>query len=75
MNKTIENINYYIQHYFLEHYVMKFVSDLRQVSGFIWISTPVSSTNKTDRLDKAEILLKLALTTTTLTLTLFSGNK
>jgi hypothetical protein len=75
MNKTIENINYYIQHYFLEHYVMKFVSDLRQVSGFIWISTPVSSTNKTDRLDIAEILLKLALTTTTLTLTLFSGNK
>jgi len=34
--------------------VIKFVSNLRQVSG-----TPVSSTNKTDRHDIPEILLKL----------------
>jgi len=36
--------------------VIKFVSDLRQVGG-----TPVSSTNKTDRHDITEILLKVAL--------------
>jgi hypothetical protein len=30
--------------------------------------TPVSSTNKFDRLDKTEILLKVALSTITLTL-------
>jgi hypothetical protein len=38
------------------------------------LGTPVSSTNTTDHFDIAE-LLKLALTTTTPTLTLFSGNK
>jgi hypothetical protein len=39
----------------IQHYVIKFVSDLRQV----WFSpgTPVSSTNKTDVHDIAEILL------------------
>jgi hypothetical protein len=39
--------------------IIKFVSDLRQV----WFSprTPVSSTNKTDRDDITEILLKVAL--------------
>jgi hypothetical protein len=41
--------------YSIQHYVIKFVSDLRQVSGFL-PGTPVSSTNKTDR-DIAEILL------------------
>jgi hypothetical protein len=40
--------------------VMKFVSDLQQVGGFI-PGTPVSSTNKTDRYD-------IALNTLTLTL-------
>jgi hypothetical protein len=39
----------------------RFVSDLRQVGGF-----PVSFTNKTDRHDKTEILLKVALTTISL---------
>jgi hypothetical protein len=38
----------------IQHYVIKFVSDLRQVSGFL----PVSSTNKTDCHDITEILLK-----------------
>jgi hypothetical protein len=38
----------------LQHYVIKFVSDLRQVVCFLW----VSSTNKTDRHDITEILLK-----------------
>jgi hypothetical protein len=40
------------------HYVIKFVSDLRQVGGF-----PVSSTNNTDNHDIAAILLKVALNT------------
>jgi len=38
--------------YSIQHYVIKFVSDLRQVSG-----TPVSSNNKTDLHDRSEILL------------------
>jgi hypothetical protein len=41
--------------------VIKFVSDLRQVSGFL----RVSFTNKTDRHDITEILLKVALNTIT----------
>ena len=45
----------------MQHYVMKFVSDLRQVSP----GTPVSSTNKTDHHDITEILLKVALNTIT----------
>ena len=45
--------------YWIQHYVIKFVSEFRQVSGFI----PVSSTNKTDRHDITEILLKGALNT------------
>jgi hypothetical protein len=45
---------YSTHHYYI---VIKFVSDLRQVR---WFSpgTPVSSTDKTDRNDIAEILLK-----------------
>jgi len=43
-----------------------FVSDLRQDSGFS-PGIPVSSTNKTDRHNMTEILLKLALNTLTLT--------
>jgi hypothetical protein len=42
--------------------VIKFVSDLRQVSGFLrvlWVST----TNKTDCHNITEILLKVALNT------------
>ena len=45
--------------YLIQHYVIKFVSDLGQVSGFLWV-TPVFSTNKTDRYDITEILLKVA---------------
>jgi hypothetical protein len=45
--------------YWMYHYVIKFVSDLRQVGGFLL----VSSTNKTDRHDITEILLKVALST------------
>ena len=45
--------------YSIQHYVIKFVSDLRQV----FPGSPVSSTNKTDRHDITEILLKVALNT------------
>jgi hypothetical protein len=41
---------------------MKFVSDLRQIGGFS-PGPPVSSTNKTDRQDITEILLKVTLNT------------
>jgi hypothetical protein len=46
--------------YSIQHYVIKFVSDLLQVSGF-FPGTPVFSTNKTDPHDITEILLKVAL--------------
>jgi hypothetical protein len=49
--------------YSIPQYVIKFVSDLRQVGGFLDPCTPVSSTNKTDRHDITEILLKVALNT------------
>ena len=53
----------------IQHYVIKFVSDLSQVGGFLR-GPPVSSTNKTDRHDIAEILLKVALNTITIGLTI-----
>ena len=49
----------------IQHYVIKFVNDLRQICLFS-LGTPVSSTNKTDLHDIAEILLKVALNTLTL---------
>ena len=42
------------------------VCDLWGVGGFLWVLL-VSSTNKTDRHDIAEIVLKVALNTITLT--------
>ena len=47
----------------MQHYVIKFVSDLRQVGRWFSPGTPVSSSNKTDRHDITEILLKVALST------------
>ena len=44
--------------YSIQHYVVNFVSDLRQVSGFIRVLR-VSFTNKIDRHDITEILLKV----------------
>ena len=46
----------------VQHYVIKFVSDLWQVSGFFPDPT-VSFTNKTDCQDITEILLNVALNT------------
>jgi len=53
--------------YSIQHYMIKFVSDLRQVSGFHRV-LQVSSTNKTDRYNITEILLKVTLSIITLTL-------
>ena len=50
----------------IQYYVIKFVSDLQQVA--FYPGTSVSSTNKADRQDITEILLKVALNTITLTL-------
>ena len=50
----------------MHHYVIKFVSDLQQVSGFP-PGFPVSYTIKTDCHDITEILLKVALSIITLT--------
>jgi hypothetical protein len=47
--------------------VIQFVSDLLQVSKWFSPGTPVSSTNKADRYDITEILLKVALNTISLT--------
>ena len=54
--------------YFIQHYVIKFISDLRHVDGFLWV---LRYTNKTDYHDITEILLKVALNTVTLTPYLF----
>ena len=47
----------------IQHYVIKIVRDFRQVGGFLRV-LQVSSTNKTNPHDIAEILLKVALNTT-----------
>ena len=49
--------------YLIQHYVIKFVSKLRQVDVFFLSDTPVSPTNKTNSHDITEILLKMALNT------------
>ena len=46
---------------------MKFVSDLRQVGGFLWVLQFLPQ-NKTERHDITEILLKVELNTIALTL-------
>ena len=48
-----------------------FVSDLQQVCGFHRVLNSVSSTNKTDRHDIDEILLKMALSAIKLTIYAF----
>ena len=45
-----------------QHYVIKFVSDLRQVGGFLWVLR-FPPWNKTERHDITEILLKVVLNT------------
>jgi hypothetical protein len=48
--------------YSIQHYVIKYVSELRRLAGFLLVLT-----NKTDGQYIAEILLKVALSATTLT--------
>jgi hypothetical protein len=52
--------------YSIQHYMIKFVRDLHHCPGW-WFSPGilVSSTNKTDRHNIAEILLKVVLNTIT----------
>jgi hypothetical protein len=47
----------------VEHYVLKFISDLRQIGGFLRLLYSGSSTNKTDHHNITEILLKVTLNT------------
>ena len=50
--------------YSIHHYVIKFVSDLRQVGGFLRVLRfPPPVSNKIDRHDITEIVLKVALNT------------
>jgi len=51
--------------YSIQYYVIKFVSDLRQVDDFLRVLR-FPPPNKTDRHDIIEILLNVALNTTTL---------
>ena len=50
----------------MQHYEIKFVSDLRQVSDFLRVLLFPSSTAKTDHCYITEIVLKVALNTNTL---------
>ena len=67
ITKVVSSNSAHDKDYLIQFYVIKFVSDLQQVSGFPWV-LPYSSSNKTDRHAIAEILLKVALNTITLTL-------
>jgi hypothetical protein len=48
--------------YSIQHYVMMFVDDLRQVGGFLWVLWS-HTLSKIDRHDITEILLKVVLNT------------
>jgi hypothetical protein len=52
--------------YGIQHYVIKFVGDLRAGRSVVSPGTPVSSTNKSENHDITEILLKVTLNTITL---------
>ena len=57
--------------YSIQHYVIQFVSDLSQVGGFLWVllfPPPLKLTATID--DITQLLLKVALNTITLILTL-----
>jgi hypothetical protein len=62
--KVVNMIPAHGEVYLIQHYVIKFVSDLRQVGGVLLPPPP----NKTDRHDITEILLKMMVNTITLTL-------
>ena len=60
--KVVSSNSVHGEMYSIQLDVIKFVSNLLQVGGF-FPDTPVSFTNKTDRHDINEILLKVALNT------------
>ena len=60
VNKSMANIDSNVRVYSIQHYVMRFVSDFRQVGVFIRVLRFPPPT-KTDRHDITEILLKVAL--------------
>jgi hypothetical protein len=63
----ILDVHFLLMIYSIQHYVIKFVIYLRQVSDFLWVlfslGTTVSFINKTDRHNITEILLKVVLKT------------
>ena len=64
----------HVEVYSIQHYVRKFVSDFRQVGGFLRVlqfPPPI----KLLSLDITEISLKVALNTTTLTLKFYDAKK
>ena len=64
--KVVSSNSVHGEVYSIQHYVIKFVSDLKQVNGFL--RELYSSTNKTDRHDTTAILLNVALSTINLNL-------
>ena len=60
--KVVGSNSAHSEMYSIQHYVIKFVSDLRQVGGFLRFPSPI------DRHDITEILLKMALSTINQTL-------
>ena len=62
--KVVSSILVHGEMHLMQHYVIKFVSDLRLATGqWFSLGTQVSSTNKTDHHHIALILLKVALDT------------
>ena len=69
ITKVVSSNHVHGEVYSMQHKMIKFDSDLRQISVFS-PGTPGFSTIKTDRHDITEILLKVMLSTIILTLTL-----
>jgi hypothetical protein len=61
-NKVVSSKTVHGEVYSIQYYVIKFVSDLLQIGGFL-VVLGVSFTNKSDRHNIAEIMLKVALNT------------
>jgi hypothetical protein len=61
--KIVSSIPVQGEEHLVQHYVVKFISDLGQFGRLFSQGTLVSSTNKTDRHDITEILLKVAINT------------
>ena len=73
ITKVVSSNPAHCEVYSIHLYVIKFVSDLRQISRLVFPGTicMVSSANKTDRHDITEILLKVVVNPMTLIRTLY----